>query len=624
MATRAFPAGRVAHALLTTAFSFSVAMSSHAAQETPQSAAMGLQWPHYNFKLNGQRYSSLDQIKVENVSELGEVCRVQIDGPTSFTAGIIVVDETIFTTTSRETVALDATNCAVRWKYTYVPDEVELPPSNRGVAVLDGRVFRGTADGRLVALDAQTGKLLWKNVIGDPRLGESITAAPLAAGGLVFEGIAGGELGIKGRMMAFDAMTGREVWRFDTIPTGKQVGAETWKDPKTAKTGGGAVWGAFSLDVTTGELFVPVGNPWPTIPAPYRPGSNLFTSSLVVLDARTGALKWWHQLVPNDARDLDLASPPVLYRDSKIRDIAAFAGKDGYVRAVDRETRKLLFRVPITTIENEDVPATAAGIHICPGFGGGAEWNGPALDPVNNTLVTGSVDWCMTIATAPLQYKAGEHVLGGTIKPDPTASGWVVAVDSESGDVRWRYHADNPVIAGVTPTAGGVTITGDTGGNLLILASKTGALLRKVQTGGALAGGVVTYEIGGKQYLAFASGNVSRVTFGELGLPSVVIMALAANNAVAPAATTASPSAGKLDAAQGRSIYDRVCSNCHGARGDLVANHDLSTIKSRRDFASTVEFIKAPIAPMPKLYPGFLSEQDVVNVAAYLRQGGWK
>jgi PQQ-dependent dehydrogenase (methanol/ethanol family) len=485
-------------------------------------------------------------------------------------------------------------------------------------------VFRGTADGRLLALDALTGKLLWKNVIGDPRLGESITAAPLAAGGLVFEGIAGGELGIKGRMMAFDVASGREVWRFDTVPTGKQVGAETWKDPKTAKTGGGAIWGAFSLDVTTGEIFVPVGNPWPTITGPYRPGDNLFTSSLVVLDARTGALKWWHQLVPHDGRDLDLASPPVLYRDSKIRDIAAFAGKDGYVRAVDRDTRKLLFRVPITTIENEDAPATAAGIHICPGFGGGAEWNGPALDPVNNTLVTGSVDWCMTIATAPLQYKAGEHVLGGTIKPDPTASGWVVAVDSESGDVRWRYHADNPVIAGVTPTAGGVTFTGDTGGNLLILESKTGALLRKVQTGGALAGGVVTYEIGGRQYLAFASGNVSRVTFGELGLPSIVIMALGANSTHASMSIPAAAATGHPNPAHGRSVYKRVCSSCHGVQGDLVAGHNLATIKDRRDFPATVELIKSPVAPMPKLYPGVLSEQDVLNVAAYLQQDGWK
>jgi PQQ-dependent dehydrogenase (methanol/ethanol family) len=587
-------------------------------------AGVGLQWPNYNFKLNGQRYSALDQINTNTVGQLGEICRVQVDGPTSFTAGLIVVDGTIYTTTSAETVALDATTCAMRWKSTYTPDEAEQPPSNRGVAVLDGRVFRGTADGRLIALDAATGKLLWKDVVGDPRLGESISAAPLAWQGIVYEGIAGGELGVKGRMMAYDAATGRELWRFDTIPTGTQVGANTWKDRKTAKTGGGAVWGAFSLDVTTGELFVPVGNPWPAVAAPYRPGANLFTSSLVVLDARTGALKWWHQLVPHDARDLDLANPPVLYRDSKIRDLAAFAGKDGYVQAIDRDTHKVLFHVPITTIENEGVPATAAGLHICPGFGGGAEWNGPALDVLNNTLVTGAVDWCMTVATAPVEYKAGEHELGGTIKPDPTASGWVVAVDSETGAVRWRFHAEKPVIAGITPTAGGVLFTGDTAGHFLVLDSRTGLVLKQIDTGGALAGGVVTYEIGGRQYVAFASGNVSRVTFGELGLPSVVIVALGGKNPAQDAVPRQEGVIGSPNADHGHALFTQVCSTCHGAGGNLIEGHNLATLRERRNLESTVTFIKAPVAPMPKLYPSTLSEQDVVDLAAYLQQGGWK
>jgi PQQ-dependent dehydrogenase (methanol/ethanol family) len=620
----------LARAALWTVSAFAVGLQDVAASEPAGPGRIGLQWPSYNLKLNGQRFSPLDQIDAHNAGQLGEVCRVQIDGPTSFTAGLIVVDGTIFTTTSTETVAIDATTCAVRWKFSYTPDETEQAPSNRGVAVLDGRVFRGTADGRVIALDAGTGRLLWKNVAGDPRLGESVSAAPLAWQGIVYEGIAGGELGVKGRVMAYDAASGRELWRFDTIPTGSQAGAKSWKNPKTAKTGGGAVWGAFSLDVTTGELFIPVGNPWPTVTGPYRPGDNLYTSSLVVLDAQTGALKWWHQLVPHDGRDLDLAGPPALYRDSKIRDLVAFAGKDGYVQALDRDTRKLLFRVPVTTIENENVPTTPAGIHICPGFGGGVEWNGPALDTLNHTLLTGAVDWCMTLASAPLEYKAGEHQIGATIKPDPTASGWVVAVDSETGTVRWRYHADNPVIAGVTPTAGGVTFTGDTGGNFIVLDSKNGSVLNKISTGGALAGGVVTYDVGARQYVAFASGNVSRVTFGELGLPSVVVMALGASNARAPAntpvpaASVQAGMAGKPDVGHGHSIYSRICATCHGAEGNRVAGHDLATVRDRRDLASTIAFIKAPLAPMPKMYPLTLNEQDVIDVAVYLLQRGWK
>ena len=151
--------------------------------------------------------------------------------------------------------------------------------------------------------------------------------------------------------------SGRELWRFNTIPMGKEVGAETWPRPGTAKTGGGGVWGAMTLDVTSGELFVPVGNPWPDIDKAYRPGANLFTDSIVVLDAHTGALKWWHQGTPEDWMDLDMVAPPVLYRIAGARDYLVFGGKDGYVTAVDRDTHQQLFRVPVTTIEHRAAAA---------------------------------------------------------------------------------------------------------------------------------------------------------------------------------------------------------------------------------------------------------------------------
>ncbi len=158
--------------------------------------------------------------------------------------------------------------------------------------------------------------------------------------------IAGSELGARGRVMAYDAETGKELWRFNTIPMGDELGADTWKRKNTAKTGGGGVWGAMTLDPSTGELFVPVGNAWPDIDKAYRPGTNLFTNSIVALDARTGALKWWYQVTPEDWQDMDLVAPPVLYRDSKIRDVVALGGKDGYVTAIDRDTRKPIFRAP--------------------------------------------------------------------------------------------------------------------------------------------------------------------------------------------------------------------------------------------------------------------------------------
>jgi alcohol dehydrogenase (cytochrome c) len=578
-----------------------------------QEPTPGAQWPSYNNRLDGQRFSPLKEITPENAGQLGEVCRLQIDGPTTFHAGLVVVDGVIYTNTGRETLAIDATTCAVRWRHSYFPEEERYSPSNRGLALLDGRVFRGTGDARLIALDAATGKLLWKDVIGASGLGESASAAPLAWAGVVYMGIGGSELGARGRVMAFDAQSGRELWRFDTVPRPGQRGAESWQRPKSAKTGGGGVWGAMTLDASTGELFVPVGNPWPDIDRAYRPGRNLFTDSLVVLDARTGALKWWHQVTSSDWQDMDLAAPPVLYRDSQVRDIVAFGGKDGHVRALDRDTHQELFSTPVTTVEETHSGPSAQGVRSCPGYAGGVEWNGPALDPLNGMLITGSVDGCFIVKLGVTRYSPKEASFGGSVAPDGPVTGWVAAISSETGAVRWRYHAEKPVIAGVTPTAGGVTFTGDLAGNFLVFNSRTGELVNKVPTGGALAGGMVTYEASGRQYVAFASGNVSRSAFGALGVPSVVVMAL---NATRPPAASAVP-AGVVS---GRRLYSQICVSCHGPDGNLVADHQFSVRIPRLDQAATVSYIKNPKPPMPKLYPDLLSEQNVIDVAAYLHQ----
>ena len=597
-----------------------LALAPLAISQLAAAPAIGPQWPTYNNRLNGQRYSPLKEITPANAARLGEVCRVQVDGPAPFHSALIVVDGVIYANSARETVAVDATTCALRWRHTYTPEEAEVVPSTRGPAVLNGRLFRGTGDGRLIALDAATGRLLWKNVLGDPDIGEFVGSAPLAWQGVVYAGVSGGDKGIRGRVMAFDAATGKELWRFNTIPMGKETGAETWTRPETARTGGGGVWGAYSLDVTTGELFVPVGNPWPDIDIGYRPGKNLFTNSIVVLDARTGALKWWYQSNPEDPHDLDLSAAPVIYRN-KTSNYVAFAGKDGHVLIVDRDTHKLVARTAVTTIVNPGKRATPEGTRVCPGFAGGVEWNGPTLDPDNRQLITGSVDWCFTLTTAPTVYDPPTATYGGDLKPDPNGSGWVTALDNQTGAVRWRFHDEKPVIAGVTPTAGGVTFTGDLGGNLLVLNSKTGELVHKQPTGGALAGGVVTYEIGGRQYVAAASGNVSRNAFGVLGLPSIVVMALDAKGAPPPRPVASGGPAGTPDAGRGKAVYTQICASCHGADGDMIADHRLSTLKARRDFAATVAFVKAPTGAMPRMFPELLTEQNVADVAAYVQEG---
>jgi cytochrome c553 len=326
----------------------------------------------------------------------------------------------------------------------------------------------------------------------------------------------------------------------------------------------------------------------------------------------------------------------VVYRDAKVRDIVAIGGKDGFVTALDRDSHEVLFHTAVTTVGPTPAAATPAGVNSCPGYAGGVEWNGPALDTANNTLVVGAVDACFKVTLGKTQYSPGDASFGGTVAPYGPTTGWITSVDAQTGAVRWKYHAEKPVVAGITPTAGGVTFAGDLAGNLLVFNSKSGELLRKVQTGGSLAGGMITYQIGDRQYLAFADGNVSRNAFGALGLPSIVIMTLNpplhAMSLVSPGALMpadegpgATPTGGPGGAAaagitSGQRFYQQICSACHGSDGNMIADHKLSTLKGRMNHATTVAFIKNPKAPMPKMYPQLLKDRDVADIVAYLEQ----
>lgn len=583
-------------------------------------------WMSYNGTVDGRRYSSLDQINVQNVTSLTEVCRLKIDDSGTFQAGLIQIDGTMYMTNSHDTIAVDATNCTVRWRNVYKPEQEDVFQINRGVAFASGRLFRGTPDARLLAIDAATGKTLWQQQIGDPTVGEFLSSVPAVWQGLIIAGTAGSDWGIRGRIMAYEQETGREVWRFYTIPRGKEVGAETWKNADTARYGGGGSWTTYTLDMASGEVFAPVGNPAPDFVASHRPGANLFTDSMVVLDARTGAIKWWHQMAPNDGLDLDLAAAPMLYWNSKGRPMVTMGSKDGYLYTVDRETRKRVFATPVTTIKRPERAPDARGVYTCPGPTGGVEWNGPAYDAMTKQIVVGSVDWCATIKSDEVEFQPGKLMLAGKWDWDASKKGWVVAVDPDSGAVKWKYNADGPVVAGITPTAGGVTFTGDMTGNLLVFESATGKLLVKKQTDGALAGGVITYALGGKQYVAITSGNVSRLSFGENGKPSLVIYALGAGGQpalAAPAPKAAAPAGVAIasltpDTGRGQELYGKNCAACHGNKGEGVSGPALKGVKSKLDFASAVKWIESPSEKMPKLYPSTIDAQGVADVAAYV------
>ncbi|EWS53871.1 MULTISPECIES: PQQ-binding-like beta-propeller repeat protein [unclassified Methylibium] len=593
------------------------------AESAESNSGADTQWPSYNLTADGQRFAAADQINVKNAAQLGEVCRIKVADAGTFQSGLVQIGGLIYLTTALDTFAIDATNCSVRWRHSYTPEQEVVWSVNRGVAYSNGKIFRGTPDARLLAIDALSGKTVWQHQVGDPQLGEFFSAAPQVFQGLLIIGAAGGDWGTRGRVMAFDAETGREVWRFNTIPRGKETGAETWKNVGTARYGGGGTWTSYTLDMASGEVFVPVGNPAPDFIPAHRPGLNLFANSMVVLDARTGALKWYYQLVSNDGHDLDLGAAPMLYFNSKGDGMVGLGSKDGYVYGIDRETHKKVFRTPITTIKNEGVLPTPAGVLVCPGPLGGVEWNGPALDKVNKTIVAGTVDWCAVLKREEnFAYKPGTFNLGGHWEFQGKGRGAVVALDVDTGEVRWSYKTPAPQVAGVTPTAGGVIFSGDMAGNFFALEGATGKELFKVQTGGALAGGVITYLRGGKQYVAFASGNVSRLfnESGSSGSPSLVIYALKSADVATTTQTPVGTSmASGTVVASGAGTYASICSGCHGAKGEGGVGPTLRGISKRLDLNKTVEWIKSPSEKMPKLYPSPLDEQSVVDVARYIQ-----
>jgi len=578
----------------------------------------GGEWEGYNKTLDGQRYSPLTELNTTNVSTLSPICRVQIAARGAFEAGPVVVGGVILVTTATDTVALVATTCEVKWRHEYMRHRSPVFPVNRGVAYFGGRVFRGTDDGHLLALDVETGKLLWDSIVGDARLGEMVSGAPIAWNGLVIAGISGGDLGLRGRIVAFDALSGREVWRFHTIPSPEEVGANTWRDTDWQAHGGGGSWSHFAIDETTGEVFVPVGNPVPDFVPSERPGSNLFTNSVVVLDAFSGKLHWWYQITPTDGLDHDLGAAPMLYRNSRGESMVAAAGKDGYLYLISRTSHKLIARAAVTTADALPVMPTPEGVRSCPGIEGGVEWNGPAFDPVTNTVFVGAVDWCSIFASKPgTPWKPGTTAYGGTWRPSSleAPTGWITAVDADNGAIRWKFHARSPVLGGLTPTAGGVLLGSDNSGNLYAFDIVSGKRLVTLDVGGSVSGGVVTFEHGGRQYVAVTAGNVSRSMYGAVGRPSVVVLALKTDSG------GGAPDSAGLLVTRGKTAYMESCFACHGTDGRNIQGADLSTVHERRTLDQIEAWIKNPAPPMPKVFPQPLESEDEATIhaiAAYL------
>jgi alcohol dehydrogenase (cytochrome c) len=491
-------------------------------------------WPSYNKTFTSNRFSQLSQINRTNADKLKVLCTYDTGQYTGFNSGLLEVNGALIFVTAFDLFSIDPSTCRENWRTheNYVPATPQ--EVNRGAAYLDGMLFRGTQDARVLAYDFKTGKRIWETTIGDPKKGESAPAAPIAWNGLVFIGNAGGDIkGVKGRMYALDAKTGKIVWEFYLVPKapgdptrGPQgsspLDASTWGNSmQGVPITGGATWTSYTLDPDTGLLYVPGGNPAPDFATGIREGSNLYSGSVVVLDARTGDYRKHFKIVPKDWHDWDVSGAPAIINTAGGKKVMLVAPKDGHLYGFDLDTDALLYRLPVTRMENEDAPfVVGTPVHFCPGSTGGAEWNGPAYDPQLNLAFIGEVEWCTTVtlmpaekiaATAPGKPWSGEASINPFNtwgKADPTFdwAGWIYAVDADSGTWKWRAKTKYPIQSGMTPTAGGIVFFGDMGGNFYVLDTTNGRKLWDQNLRGAIGGGVITYSVNGKQKIAVAKG----------------------------------------------------------------------------------------------------------------------
>jgi alcohol dehydrogenase (cytochrome c) len=487
-------------------------------------------WLYHTHDLHGTRYAPLNEINRSNVAQMQVACIYQLGSTENFLTGPIVHAGIMYVTTVKLTVAIDAATCREKWRQKWEAQDADIAPNNRGVAIENGYVVRGTSDGYLLALDAADGRLLWARQVARPAVGESIVMPPLIYGDLVLIGPAVSEFNVQGWIGAFRLSDGAPVWRFNTIPKAGEPGFETWNNDPNVPVGGGAVWSPLAVDMERGEVYVPVTNPAPDFAKSVRPGKNLYTNSLVALDLQTGKLKWYVQMDTNDDKDYDLTQVSPLIEATvggRPHKLVVTAGKDGIVRVLDRDTHEVLHQTPIGTRLNEQVPITREGTHYCPGTLGGIQWNGPSWNAGMNMLFVPSVDWCWTAKLdEKLRNIPGSFYMGGSAEPDKESHGLLTAIDASSGAIRWQYRSEKPMVAAVTTTAGGLLFTGESTGDFLGFDAEKGTMLYRFNTGGAMTGGVITYAVSGRQYVGAASGKGSIFFGGDKGAPTIVVFKL--------------------------------------------------------------------------------------------------
>ena len=495
--------------------------------------ADGKNWAIYGHDYTNQRYSPLAQITSANVGSLRMSWMYQtgISRLGSFENSPTVVDGVMYVTTPYNTaIAINTRTGQQIWRYEHKPS-ITAPiyccgPNNRGVAISGGTVYMGTLD----ALDSKTGAVKWDVEVADPEAGYSLTIAPLIVDNEVIVGTSGAEYGIRGFVRAYNKDDGKPMWTFYTLPDKGWEGnfaektgeGEDLKRNITAekaamaqygdawKRGGGSVWMTPAYDATSHNIFFSVGNPSPDLDGTVRPGDNLYTESIVAIDARTGEYKWHYQEVPHDVWDFDATSPPVIVKLKNGKTAVAEAGKTAFVYVLDAETGKLIRKSDeFNKHENYFVQPTADGARMLPGANGGSEWSPPAVNPTLGYMYVLGLEQPMNYITHSAPLEKGKLWLGSAFKavPGEKQSGTFTAIDLNTGKRAWQVKTDQPMIGGALATAGNLVFTGEGNGHFNAYDARTGKTLWTFNGGAGCNAPPVSYSVDGKQFIAVACGG---------------------------------------------------------------------------------------------------------------------
>ena len=510
-----------------------------------KAAAESQNWLTYSGGYAGNRYSGLRQITPDNVKTLEQKWIFQGNVLGAWQSTPLVVDGIMYVTARpNDVMALDAKTGRAYWIYrhnTPADQKACCGSNNRGVAILGNTLFMGTLDARLVALDASTGQRLWDVEVADYKRGYSLTLSPLVIKDKVLIGVGGGEYGIRGFIAAYDARTGKEAWRFNTIPGPGEPGHDTWKNDAW-KTGGGSIWVTGTYDPELNLTYWGVGNPGPDWNPDQRPGDNLYTDSIVALDPDTGRLRWHFQFTPNDPYDYDSVQIPVLVDinwNGAPAKLMLWGNRNGYFYVLDRQTGKFLLGRPFVKVNwssglderGRPIPTPQPpGAPTWPGNQGATNWYSPSFSPRTGLFYLSAWENYATIyRRQQAEYEPGRYFTGGgftvfgpvpNATPMPTlrrgpinnwteavGTGAVLAIDPNTGEHKWKFEMVDVTDSGILTTASDLLFTGGREGYFQALDARSGTLLWRTNLGGQIVSGPMTYQVDGKQDVATISGN---------------------------------------------------------------------------------------------------------------------